>query len=196
MMLLRRPDDEQVQRFLRAQALLPFSYREVGATRGEPPSEGYAVDAYEVILGRGEACFRQACAALDAWRMYPASWCRVYPDEGSAPRQDLVFVTRIHHLGFWSLNSCRVLYLIDDEGDVAARGFAFGTLPGHEEEGEERFRVRWDRGTDEVRYDVLAFSRPRGLLARLGEPVARAFQRRFARETRLAMVQAARERPR
>ena len=192
MMLLRQPDDALVQRFLQAQALLPFSYRELGATRDERPVEGYAVDAYDAILGRGEACFVRACQALDAWKMYPPSWFRIYPDQGSAPRPDLVFITRIHHLGFWSLNSCRVLYLIDEDGPVVRRGFAFGTLPGHEEQGEERFRVSWDRSSGEVRYDVLAFSRPRGPLARLGTPVARALQRRFARETRMAMIRASR----
>lgn len=192
MMLLRCPEDAAVERFLRAQSLLPFSYREVGATRGEPPASGYLVDAYDAVLGHGEACFERACAAINGWKMYPPSWFRIYPDGGASPREDLVFINRIHHLGLWSLNSCRVLYLIHEQGPVERRGFAFGTLPGHEEQGEERFRVSWDRASGEVRYDVLAFSRPRGSLARLGAPVARALQRRFARETRMAMIEASR----
>lgn len=185
------PSGEAVERFLREQSPLPFSYPEVGATRAAPPASGYNVDAYDVALGRGEATFERACAAVDAWKVYPSSWFKVYPD-GAKPREGLVFVTRINHLGVWSLNSCRVIYLVDEQGPIVRRGFAFGTLPGHEEQGEERFRVSWDRATDEVRYDVLAFSRPRSLLARLGTPVARVLQRRFARDTRQAMIDAAR----
>ncbi|MCU0655904.1 MAG: DUF1990 domain-containing protein [Polyangiaceae bacterium] len=192
MMLARCPDDATVQRFLREQASLPFSYRELEATRGEPPA-GYKVDRYGTRLGLGEGCYERACAALWAWKMYPSSWFRIFPEGGEAPRPGLVFVTRIHHLGFWSLNSCRILYLIDEnEGGVRRRGFAFGTLPGHEEQGEERFEVSRDTRSDEVRYDVLAFSRPRSPLARLGAPIARALQGRFARETRLAMILASR----
>ncbi len=50
-------------------------------------------------------------------------------------------------------------------------GFAYGTLPGHVESGEERFLVEWDRGDDAVWYDILAFSRPNHVLTRLGYPV-------------------------
>lgn len=192
-MLLRQPSDAVVEAFLRSESRLPFSYAEVGATGATPPSSGYKVDDYGVTLGRGEAVYDRARAAIDAWMVYPSSWFRVYPDGGSPPRPDLVFVTRIHHLGVWSLNSCRVIETWDERGLTRARhGFSFGTLPGHEEQGEERFSLLWDLATDEVHYKVLAFSRPRGALARLGAPVARLLQARFARETCAALVAAAR----
>jgi len=192
-MLLRQPSDAAVEAFLRAESRLPFSYAEVGATGGTPPSSGYKVDDYGVKLGRGEAVYDRARAAIDAWKVYPPSWFRVYPDGDAAPRPDLVFVTRIHHLGLWSLNSCRVIETWDERGVTRARhGFSFGTLPGHEEQGEERFSLIWDLATGDVHYKVLAFSRPRGSLARLGTPVARWLQGRFARETCETMVAAAR----
>jgi ATPase subunit of ABC transporter with duplicated ATPase domains len=69
------------------------------------------------------------------------------------------------------------------------------TLEGHVETGEERFEVCRDTRTDVVSYCVVAFSRPRVLLARLGTPIARMLQRRFGRESRQAMVQAVAGRP-
>ena len=190
-MCLRQPSDQAVEAFREAQARLPFSYPEVGATGAAPPA-GYKVDDYGTSLGRGQDVYARACAAVDGWQVYPPSWFRVYAG-GAAPRPGLTFVTRIHHLGLWSLNSCRVIETFDERDDRRARhGFSFGTLPGHEEQGEERFAIEWDRATDEVRYHVLAFSRPRGPLARLGAPVARWLQGRFARETCAALVAASR----
>jgi uncharacterized protein (UPF0548 family) len=42
------------------------------------------------------------------------------------------------HYGFLSLNPCRILYTIEDDG-----GFAYGMLPEHGERGEERFSLKW-----------------------------------------------------
>jgi uncharacterized protein (UPF0548 family) len=107
------------------------------------------------------------------------------------PREGLVFVAQIAHFGFHSLNGCRVIAVVDDQAPIRRYGFAFGTLPSHEERGEERFVVSFDPATNQVRYDVRAFSRPRGRLARIGAPIARALQARFQRETCEAMRVAA-----
>ena len=80
--------------------------------------------------------------------------------------------------------------MIDEAGAVRRYGFAFGTLPGHMEQGEERFTVEWNHEDDSVHYDVLAFSRPNHPLAWLGFPLARALQRRFARDSKGAMTRA------
>jgi uncharacterized protein (UPF0548 family) len=66
-------------------------------------------------------------------------------------------------------------------------GFAYGTLPGHVESGEERFLIELDHATDTVYFDILAFSRPRHLLVRLDRRRARAMQKRFASEAAAAM---------
>jgi uncharacterized protein (UPF0548 family) len=94
------------------------------------------------------------------------------------------------HYGFWSLNSARIVYLIDESGEVERFGFGYGTLPGHGERGEERFSVEWRREDNAVHYDVRAFSRPKHPLAWLGYPLARMLQRRFARDLKRAMVEA------
>jgi len=84
---------------------------------------------------------------------------------------------------------------VDESGLVRRYGFAHGTLPAHAESGEERFLVEWDRADDAVWYDVLAFSRPNLVLARLGYPLTRRTQKRFARESAAAMSKAVRHAP-
>ena len=76
---------------------------------------------------------------------------------------------------------------MDEEGPVTRYGFAYGTLPGHAESGEERFNVEWHEQDDAVWYDIVAFSRPQQFLARLGYPFARRLQKRFARDSAAAM---------
>ena len=57
------------------------------------------------------------------------------------------------------------------------RGFAYGTLPGHAETGEERFAVRYDPGSGSVYSEVVAFSRHATWWSRLGSPAASFVQR-------------------
>jgi uncharacterized protein (UPF0548 family) len=96
-----------------------------------------------------------------------------------------------HLPGIHVVNACRIIYVIDEEvDDVSYFGFAYGTLPGHIERGEERFLIEWHQGDDTVWYDILAFSQPNHWLVQLGHPVARFYQRRFAR-TSLRRMQAA-----
>jgi uncharacterized protein (UPF0548 family) len=63
----------------------------------------------------------------------------------------------IRHFGFWSLNCCKIVYVIDDDGPVRRLGFAYGTLPEHAEQGEERFTVEWQRSSDLVSYEIVSF---------------------------------------
>ena len=63
---------------------------------------------------------------------------------------------------------CRVVYVIDQPD---RRGFAYGTLPGHPESGEELFLVRYDPATEDVYAEVRAFSRHATWWSRLGSPL-------------------------
>ena len=67
-----------------------------------------------------------------------------------------------------------MVYVVDEPD---RRGFAYGTLPGHAESGEEQFVVRYDPATDEVHAEVVAFSRHATWWSRLGSPVASVAQR-------------------
>jgi uncharacterized protein (UPF0548 family) len=67
---------------------------------------------------------------------------------------------------------CRVIYVVDEPD---RRGFAYGTLPGHPESGEERFLLqRLPEGR--LEFAIRAFSQPATVLARAGGPVARGVQ--------------------
>jgi uncharacterized protein (UPF0548 family) len=93
--------------------------------------------------------------------------------------------------GCWWLNCGRIIYVVDEAAPVSRYGFAYGTLPGHVERGEERFLIEWDQATGEVCYDILAFSRPNHPLVKLAYPWARRCQKRFGRESAASMLTAA-----
>ena len=180
MLLLREPSDERVRHFLDSQRPLPFSYPEVGASRGRTPTFGYGVNHHRGRLGTGLRSFTRAVVALKYWKMYETGWTRLcWPD---APISEGALVGVVgRHLGFRSLNACRIAYVVDDEGSSLKRyGFAVGTLPGHVERGEERFMVEWHAADDAVYYEVFAFSRPAHPLVKAANPLARLLQRRFA----------------
>jgi uncharacterized protein (UPF0548 family) len=189
---LTRPDARDVAGFLAAQRDAPFSYAEVGATRAAPPG-GYTVDHHRVRLGSGPAAFARAVDALRAWRMAALGWAVIQPP-AAAVAPGVVVAMAVRHYGFWSLNACRIVYVLDEEAGGRRRvGFAYGTLPDHGAVGEERFAVEWDRADDGVWYDLYALSRPGHPLMRLGLPLARRLQRRFARDSMRAMVAAVRD---
>ena len=186
---LTKPDRRQIDRFLSAQRNRTFSYREVGATQRQAPA-GYRQDHNRIQLGEGRAAFARAVDAMRSWKHFDLGWVSAHPP--TAPLEPGVTVAvRIRHLGLWSLNACRIVYAVDDEGPVVRFGFAYGTLPDHAEQGEERFLVEWSHEDNTVWYDIFAFSRPAHPAARLGLPVARALQKRFARDSKRAMAHAA-----
>ena len=69
----------------------------------------------------------------------------------------------------------RVVYVIDEP---RRRGFAYGTLPGHPERGEEAFVVEY-RDDDSVWLVIRAFSRPAATIWWIGYPALRLMQAIF-----------------
>jgi uncharacterized protein (UPF0548 family) len=189
MFTFSEPSDSQVRDFLAAQRDLPFSYKEVSASKTAIP-EGYPVNHYRAQIGRGEAAFAHAKKAIENWTMYQTGWTQIYPLGAPVESGEVVCVV-VNHGFCWSLNPCRIVYVLEEKGAVERFGFAFGTLPGHSEEGEERFTVEWRRGEDDsVWYELLAFARPHHILAKIGSPLVRLTQRRFAKESFRAMRKA------
>ena len=188
MFLLREPSPATVETFLSAQRHRSFSYPEVGASRGRAPA-GYNIDHNRAPLGSGEGAFVKAVAAINSWQMFNLEWCRIYP-RGAPVEAGTTVAVLARHFGFWSLNACRIIYLLEERGPRHRYGFAYGTLAGHAEVGEERFSVEWDKVDGSVWYDLYAFSYPGHLMARVGYPLSRALQRRFAKGSKVAMVRA------
>ena len=185
MFILGKPSDAQIQAFIESQQLREFSYPEVGATRTTPPS-GYQVDHNRIRLGQGPQIYEQAITALRKWKHFDLCWVQLHPANAPIAVGSVVAVL-VHHLAFWSLNATRIVYVIEEAADVKKFGFAYGTLPDHAERGEERFSIEWHSNDDSVWYDILAFSRPNKAAAKLGLPITRMLQRRFARDSLAAM---------
>ena len=187
---LSRPTDEDVRRHRERQRGLPFSYDDVGGTRTGRAPAGFDRDHNRERLGAGAAAFAAACDAIRGWNQFPAPLAWAEPP-GVAIAAGEVVALVAHAVGLWWLNAARIVYVIDEPRRF---GFAYGTLPGHVERGEERFSVEW-LDDDTVWYDLLAFSRPRYWGARLAKPVARMLQRRFVRLSKAAMREAVAARP-
>ena len=149
-------------------AALPLTYSEVGATAGALPA-GYHHVQKSAVIGRGRRRFEEAANAGMRWGMLRGAGVRVEATSDVAAVGSDVVV----HLGPVSA-PCRVVYVVDEPD---RRGFAYGTLPGHAESGEERFMVRYDPASDEVHAEVVAFSRHGTWWSRLGSPITSVIQR-------------------
>jgi len=149
-------------------AALQLTYRDVGATAGPMP-DGYHHVRKSAVIGSGRTRFEDAAAKVMRWGMLRGAGVRVDATSDVAAVGSEVLV------GIGPVRApCRVVYVIDDPD---RRGFAYGTLPGHPESGEELFAVRYDPATDEVHAEVAAFSRHATWWSKLGSPVTALMQR-------------------
>jgi uncharacterized protein (UPF0548 family) len=172
MELVRPGRIESVKRLLTRSADAEPTYPEVGATlRGERP-QGYRQDDYQVELGRGQTVFQKASIGLQTWKGHQVPGIDVFPHGRPIEPGATVVVT----LGTSLLAvaaPCRIVGVLDEP---ERWGFAYGTLPGHPEQGEEAFVVSIGED-DAVTFTITAFSRPGERIARLARPVGRAVQK-------------------
>ncbi len=104
------PDPERMSCFVSTVAKSPFSYPEVGATRGELPA-GYNVDRYSTVLGRGDTVFESAKDAIRAWAPFRLPWIRTFPQ--AEPAQEVAVAVVVHLVGLWWINVSRVIYTLE-----------------------------------------------------------------------------------
>lgn len=188
MFLLRKPTPAEVEFLLDRADASEFSYSQLGATESEVPP-GFQPDHNRIEIGQ-EQDWERAKTALRDWRMFDIGWIELYPIGKTPIEAGRTVAILIHHFGFHSLNFARIVYTIDEPTRF---GFAYGTLVEHGESGEERFLVEKDIDTGRVVYDLRAFSRPNHLFAKLGHPVVRHLQKRFAADSLAAMFRAVRD---
>lgn len=147
---------------------LALTYHEVGATAGALP-DGYHHVHASAVIGRGRRRFDEAADRVMRWGMLRGAGVGVEATSEVAAVGSEVLV------GLGPVRApCRVVYVIDE---ADRRGFAYGTLPGHPESGEELFSVRYHPATDEVLAEVVAFSRHATWWSRLGSPITSLAQR-------------------
>jgi len=160
-----------------------LTYAEVGATSGALPP-GYDHLRRAALIGHGPDAFARASWAVMSWEMHRRAGLSVDAD---GDRAALGLDVRLG----WSVGRahlkfpCRVVRVVDEAN---ACGFAYGTLPGHPEQGEESFTVRLDP-TGVVRLEIVAFSRPGRWWSRVGSPVGRLVQRRMTARYLGALVE-------
>ncbi|MDT0381477.1 DUF1990 domain-containing protein [Streptomyces sp. DSM 42041] len=152
-----------------------FTYADVGATATDRQPEGFSRLWVRTRIGEGDADFRRAAGAVSGWRMHRAMGVRIDADAESAVEGARVRVG----LGIGPLRlhaPCRVVWTLDERRRA---GWAYGTLAGHPQCGEEAFVVTRD-GSGTVWLTVLAFSRPAAWWTRAAGGLVPVFQRRYA----------------
>jgi len=168
-----------------------LSYAAVGATRRddlvEHPPAGFRPIDRVTRIGEGDAHFHWAVSQTMTFGIQRRSGLRPTRRSGLVDGSEPV---RAGDRGVLRLGPLRipleVVYVVDEPD---RRGFAYGTLPGHPESGEEAFLIE-RRADGSVWLRIRAFSRPAHPLLWLGYPVLRAFQEVYTRRYERALVPA------
>jgi uncharacterized protein (UPF0548 family) len=148
-----------------------LTYAEVGRTAGALPP-GYHHLRRSVTIGAGSAGFAAAAGSLLSWMVHSRAGLRVAASRPMAEPGAVVMLS----VGAGPIRigaPCRVVYTVTEP---RRRGFAYGTLPGHPESGEEAFVVE-HTPDDAVTFTITAFSRPATLTARIAGPLGQLIQR-------------------
>ena len=136
------------------------TYDHVGSTLASKPTHRRPVDD-----------FARATDRLRDWAAHAAIRARVHPERPSIEvGQTVVVVLSLGPLHI--LAPTRIVTVVDEPD---AFGFAYGTLPGHPERGEESFVIRreGDGAVVEIAVDAVGAD----ALTRLAAPVVRLLQR-------------------
>jgi uncharacterized protein (UPF0548 family) len=146
----------------------PFTYVPVDDQGQAAPSGFHTFTRTERLQRRD---FDGAANDLFSWQLHERSGLRVWASDVPL-RRDSVALMRLGAGRLGLRIPCRVVYVVDEPD---RRGFAYGTLPGHPEAGQETFMLRRlkDGG---IELTISAFSRPASPLAKLGGPIARLVQ--------------------
>ncbi len=181
MLVLRRRSSVELATLLDLAIREGPSYPEVGATGGAELPPGYRHDRYHIRIGDPQD-FERAVTALRHWAAHEGASVRIFPhDHPVSPGATILAVLSLGPAQI--VAPCRIV-CVTDEFDRF--GFAYGTLPGHPERGEEAFFV--ERRSDGTFFSITAFSRPAEPLARLAGPIGRAIQLAITRRFVIALA--------
>lgn len=160
---------------VRRLASAELTYHCVGATNATLPT-GYHHHNAARGIGSGAETFGTAAAELLSWQAHLRAGLRVTASTATAELDTVVLLG----IGVGPLRMrapCRVVYTISEP---QRKGFAYGTLPGHPESGEEAFMIS-QRDDGLVVFTITAFSRPATTAARAAGPLGLLIQRHFTR---------------
>lgn len=169
MLRIRRPTSADLAELARYSEQAALTYEHVGATfTGDMPA-GYVHDDESVLLGTGAGAYEAARSSLQNWEAHRGAGLVV--SDGAALEQGTTIALGAPLPLGHAIATCRIVRVVDEPNRY---GFAYGTLALHPEEGEEAFLI--ERNGEDVRFRIVAFSRPRFWAARLARPVARRLQ--------------------
>ncbi len=150
---------------------LELSYKEVGISQSSSSPCTFRRDHCAIELDDDEGSFDRARQALRRWQAHIGAGARIAPVDPPIEVGQVVVVA-MKFPGFTAIAPCRIVWVVDEHDRF---GFAYGTLEGHPERGEESFVI--SRVGARVTFEINAASRPAALLSRLGAPVARSIQK-------------------
>jgi uncharacterized protein (UPF0548 family) len=146
------------------QAKNPFTYAEVGATATQLP-QGYGYLRAQRVVGSGQSLFEECGNKILTWGIQSGAGFRL--EKIGQVTENFENRLGLHWGPFQTWAACRVVFVIDESN---RKGFAYGTLPGHPERGEESFIISIS-DEDIVSFDIVAFSKPARWFAKLGSPL-------------------------
>lgn len=177
----------ELESLLRAAAAGAVTYPHTGSSLRSDPRPGGQPRRSVAHIGSGRAPFQAACDGLRHWAPHAAFGARVHPPD--APIEAGTTVLVVLPFGpFEVVAPNRIVEVVDVP---QAFGFAYGTLAGHPECGEESFVVRIDDEgsvTAAVTIDATAGT----WLTRMAGPLGRAVQDLAVRRYLAGIASAAR----
>ena len=135
-------------------------------------------------LASGAKDVRGKVAAILAWVPFAVGWADIATG-GESPRVGLDVVVSARRYGVHFAAPCRV---IETDESADSFGFTYGTLPGHIERGEERFRVTRLPATGEVFYEIHVMAAPGIWFAKPGRLIVERHRRGFRAASAAAMA--------
>lgn len=174
---LAKPSPADLAALLESASNHDFSYRPIGRSlqSSEPPPAFHGLHVRRNV-GVGRLRFDQVKDAIEQWAGHRRARAVLHPSKPElVAGTDVALGLRVGPI--WVTAVCRIVEVVDEPDRF---GFAYGTLPDHPESGEESFLVIHDAASDQVRVQITAYSRPVALLAKLGGPFGRLFQRFMA----------------
>jgi uncharacterized protein (UPF0548 family) len=141
------------------------TYAEIGASATLPMPAGYHHLTYRLRLGA--VPIEAVGEAVVSFALHRAAGIRIVT--GATRAAVGVRLTVVVGVGPVRLTAPCEVVAVFEEPD--RRGFAYGTLPGHPESGEEAFFVTRDAHGD-VWFEARSFSRPASWFTKLAGPLA------------------------
>lgn len=153
-----------------------LNYPGVGSTEHGQSPEGFHRVVSQTYLGEGVSVYRRVAEGILGWELQRRSGLRVRTES------DVVVpgarVVSGFGVGPFRINApCEVVWVHPrlPGGAPQSAGFAYGTLPGHPERGEEAFEVEID-AQGRVFLKITAFSRHSNWFYMAGGALARRAQ--------------------